>query len=125
MTVIQPESMPKPPVPLSPGVAAGGFVFVSGQTASQPDGTILCGNFDDEVNRTLDNVGAVLEAAGASFADVVKVNAYLSNSALFPRFNELYAQRFDGPAFPARTTVVLDFGHPDVRVEVDVIAHVG
>lgn len=125
MTVIQPESMPKPAVPLSPGVRAGDFVFVSGQVASRPDGSILCGNFEEEVNLTLDNVAAVLEAAGASFGDVVKVSAFLSNSALFPQFNELYAKRFPDAVYPARTTVVLDFGHPDVRVEMEVVAHVG
>lgn len=125
MTVIQPENMAAPSVPLSPGFRAGDFVFTSGQVPARPDGSIACGNFEEEVNLALDNVAAVLQAAGASFANVVKVNAYLSNTALFPQFNEIYAQRFDGPAFPARTTTVLDFGHPDVRVEIEVVAYLG
>ena len=71
---------------------------------------------------TLDNVEAVLTAGGATVADVVKVGAWLSEAERFGRFNELYAERF-GSHRPARTTVVVGFGHPDVRVEVDAIAY--
>jgi 2-iminobutanoate/2-iminopropanoate deaminase len=122
MTAVFPEALPPPAVPLSPGMRAGEFLFVSGQVATDTDGTVYRGDFDREVELTLDNVEGVLTADGATFADVVKVGAWLSDAELFGRFNELYAARF-GSHRPARTTVVVAFGHPDVRVEVDAIAY--
>lgn len=114
----------EPQVPLTPGVRAGDWVFVSGQIAASADGTVLIGDFEKEVDLAIDNVGAVLSAAGASLSDVVKVSAFLSNPLLFARFNEVYARRFSPPR-PARTTLVVSFGHPDVRVEIEAIAYIG
>lgn len=111
-------------VPFSAGYRAGDFLFVSGQIATRPDGSVLIGDFDDEVTQTLDNLEAILRVGGADFSKVVKINAWLSNSLLFSRFNELYRQRFSA-APPARTTVVVAFAHADVRVEVDAIAYLG
>lgn len=120
---IQPDGFAVPAVPLSHATRAGDFVFVSGQTATAGDG-IYIGDFAREVESALDNVEAVLTAAGARLDQVVKVGAFLSNAMLFARFNEIYRARFHA-APPARTTVVVDFGHPDVRVEVDAIAYLG
>jgi 2-iminobutanoate/2-iminopropanoate deaminase len=124
MRTIHPEHFPTPAVPLSHGVRAGDLLFVSGQVATAADGSVFIGDFATEVNSTIDNVEAVLRAGGASLADVVKVNAYLANATLFAPFNELYARRI-GDVPPARTTVVVDFGHPDVRVEIEAIAYLG
>ncbi|WP_436775139.1 RidA family protein [Yinghuangia sp. YIM S09857] len=124
MQRVHPEGFAPPAVPLTHGLRAGDFLFVSGQVATSPDGTVFIGDFEAEVEATLDNVEAVLRAGGATIADVAKVNAYLSNSALFARFNAVYAKRF-GDAPPARTTVVVNFGHADVRVEVEAIAYLG
>ena len=121
---LHPTGTPAPTVPLAQGTRAGGFVFVSGQTATTDDGRIYVGDFAREVESALDNVEAVLRAGGASWEHVVRVGAYLSNATLFASFNEIYAARI-GTARPARTTVVLSFGHPDVRVEIDAIAYVG
>ncbi len=111
-------------VPFSAGYRAGDFIFVSGQIATRADGSVLIGDFEAEVNLTLDNVEAILKRGGADFSRVVKINAWLSNSLLFSRFNELYRQRFrDAP--PARTTVVVAFAPADVRVELDAIAYLG
>jgi 2-iminobutanoate/2-iminopropanoate deaminase len=111
-------------VPFSAGYRAGDFVFVSGQIATRPDGSVLIGDFADEVDLALDNVEAILRAGGADFSRVVKIGAWLSNSLLFAEFNERYRSRFEG-APPARTTVVVAFAHPDVRVEIDAIAYLG
>jgi 2-iminobutanoate/2-iminopropanoate deaminase len=121
---LHPAGSAAPDVPLSPGTSAGGFVFVSGQTATSDDGGLYIGDFGREVESALDNVEAVLRAAGASWQHVVRVGAYLSNAMLFAQFNEIYARRVGSPP-PARTTVVVGFGHPDVRVEIDAIAHLG
>lgn len=122
MTAVFPEAVPPPTVPLSPGMRAGDFLFVSGQVATTADGSVYRGDFDREVTLALDNVEAVLTAGGATVGDVVKVGAWLSDAELFGRFNELYAERFRTHR-PARTTVVVAFGHPAVRVEVDAIAY--
>jgi 2-iminobutanoate/2-iminopropanoate deaminase len=124
MRTVHPEHFPAPAVPLSHGVRAGDLFFVSGQVATGPDGAVLVGDFEAEVNSAIDNVEAVLRAGGATLADVVKVGAYLSNAALFAPFNEIYARRI-GDVPPARTTVVVGFGHPDVRVELEAIAYLG
>lgn len=121
---LQPAHLSAPAVPLSPGTSAGGFVFVSGQTATTEDGRVYVGDFAREVASALDNVEAILRAGGASWEHVVRVGAYLSNAALFAPFNEIYARRVASPP-PARTTVVVAFGHPDVRVEIDAIAYLG
>jgi 2-iminobutanoate/2-iminopropanoate deaminase len=121
---IQGEDVAALSLPFSAGYRAGDFVFVSGQIASGADGTVLTGDFDAEVNLALDNIETILKSAGAGFSNVVKINAWLSNSLLFTRFNELYRERFlDAP--PARTTVVVAFAHTDVRVEIDAIAYLG
>jgi 2-iminobutanoate/2-iminopropanoate deaminase len=119
-----PAGVPAPVVPLSHATKAGGFVYVSGQVATDADNKVYVGDFTREVESVLDNVEAVLEAAGARLDQLVKVGAFLSNATLFAPFNEVYARRF-GDAPPARTTVVVDFGHPDVRVEIEAIAYVG
>jgi 2-iminobutanoate/2-iminopropanoate deaminase len=119
-----PESFPAPAVPLSHATRAGDFVFVSGQVATDAENKVYVGDFTREVESVLDNVETVLTAAGARVDQIVKVGAFLSNATLFAPFNEIYARRF-GSAPPARTTVVVNFGHPDVRVEVEAIAYVG
>lgn len=119
-----PERFATPSVPLSHATRAGDFVFVSGQVATDDDGTVYVGDFEREVESVLDNVETVLAAAGARADQIVKVGAFLSNATLFAPFNEVYRRRF-GAAPPARTTVVVSFGHPDVRVEIEAIAYVG
>jgi 2-iminobutanoate/2-iminopropanoate deaminase len=121
---IHPEGWPAPDVPLSYATRAGGFVFVSGQVATDAAGGVYVGDFAREVTSALDNVEAVLAAAGASLDQVVKVGAFLSNATLFAPFNEIYRARF-AAAPPARTTVVVGFGHPNVRVEIEAIAYLG
>jgi len=121
---IHPEAFPAPAVPLSHATRAGDFVFVSGQVPTDADGAIFVGDFAREVESALDNVETVLAAAGARPDQIVKVGAFLSNAILFAPFNEVYRRRF-GSAPPARTTVVVSFGHPDVRVEIEAIAYTG
>lgn len=121
---INPGGAAVPGIPLTPGIKAGDFVYVSGQVATDDQGTVVIGDFEAEVNGAIDNVIKVVEAAGGSVEQIVKVNAYLSNGASFAAFNEIYAKRFSGTA-PARTTVVSGFGNPDVRVELEAVAYLG
>ncbi len=103
----KPVTTDKAPAPIGPYsqgiVTSGRTLFVAGQTAKPPSGEIPR-DFRAQAVQCLENVKAIVEAAGASLADVVKVHAYLSDMANFPVFNEVYASYFTAP-FPARTTV--------------------
>jgi 2-iminobutanoate/2-iminopropanoate deaminase len=77
---------------------------------------------EEQTARTLDNVKAILEAAGATMADVVKVTAHLSDLNLFSRYNRVYEQYFPDPK-PVRTTVGSQL--LNIMIEIDVVAYVG
>lgn len=108
----------------SQGLKAGDFVFVSGQGPLDPDtGKFVGDQIEEQVAQTLKNVQAILEAAGASLADVVKVSAHLSDLALFDRYNKVYSTFFPDPK-PTRTTVGSQLP-PGMLVEIDAIAYIG
>ncbi len=104
----------------SDGVIAGGLLFVSGQAAVDfKTSRFVLGTIEEETTRTLDNIKAIVEAAGATMDDVVKCTVHLTDIAEFDRYNAVYASYFNGVR-PARTTVqsVLAEG---IRVEIDCI----
>jgi 2-iminobutanoate/2-iminopropanoate deaminase len=110
--------------PYSQAVVAGGFLFASGQIPLDPaTGRLVSGTMADETRRVLDNLGAILKAAGAGFDDVVKTTVYLSDMADFAAMNEVYATYFSAPA-PARATVQAAALPKGVRVEIDLVAHI-
>ena len=116
------DKAPQPVGPYSQAIRAGSFVFVSGQIALDPDTSQLkTDSFEEEVRQVMANVQAVLEASGASFKTVVKVNVFLSDMGLFGEFNTLY-QSYVQPPFPARSTVEVSHLPKDVRIEIDAIA---
>lgn len=101
-------------------VAEGKFVYVSGQGPADPETGELClGSFREQAERVFKNLGILLEASGASWADVVKVGAFLADLGDFPVFNEVY-QQFVVEPYPARTTVQAGLGK--IAIEVDCIA---
>lgn len=113
-----------PSGPYSQGISAGGFVFVAGQGAFDPETDELVGEtIEEQTERTIENVKAILEAGGASLADVVKATVHLSDLSLFPRYNEVYSRYFSDPR-PARTTVGSALAH-GMMVEIEVIAYTG
>lgn len=104
----------------SDGVIAGGFLFVSGQASVDfKTSQFVLGTIEEETTRTLDNIKAIVDAAGATMEDVVKSTVHLKEIGEFDRFNAVYATYFTGVR-PARTTVqsVLAEG---IRVEIDCI----
>lgn len=108
--------------PYSQAVIAGGFLFVSGQIPLDPaTGALVSGSIADETRRVFDNLKAILEAAGATFDNVVKTTVYLSDMADFSAMNAVYATYFSDPA-PARATVQAAALPKGVRVEIDLIA---
>jgi 2-iminobutanoate/2-iminopropanoate deaminase len=115
------EKGPKPAGPYSHAVVANGFVFISGQGPVDPETNTMPDAFADQVRQTLTNVQTILEAAGTSLDNVVKVNAYVTDLTRFQEFNEVYGEFFQQDP-PARTTVgssLLGF-----LVEVDCIASI-
>jgi 2-iminobutanoate/2-iminopropanoate deaminase len=111
--------------PYSQAIRAGDYLFVSGQIPLDPaTGTLVSGSIADETRRVLDNLGAILDAAGGSFDRVVKTTVYLADMADFAAMNEVYAGYFPAPA-PARATVQAAALPRNVRVEIDLIAYLG
>lgn len=106
----------------SQAIVSGDLVFCSGQVALDPAGGHLVeGSIADETRRCLDNLGAVLKGAAATFDDVVKVTAYLTDMDTFQEFNGAYGEYF-GDAPPARVTVGVAALPKGARVEVECIA---
>ena len=104
----------------SPGIIAEGrFVYVSGQGPVR-DGQNALGTIEDETRLTLENVGKVLEAAGAGYADVVRVGVFITDPGHFGPMNEVYKEFFPDP-LPARTTVVVGLVG-GIKVEIDCVA---
>jgi 2-aminomuconate deaminase len=112
---------------------AGDFIFISGIGARRADNTIAGAAVDAmgtttldiraQTRAVLDNVRAVLDAAGATLADVVDIVAFLVDMADFGGYNEVYAEYFGADAGPARTTVAVhQLPHPHMRIEVKAIA---
>lgn len=108
--------------PYSQAVAHGGLVFLSGQIPLDPaTGELVRGTIVEETTRVLDNLAAVLAAAGSSFGQVVKTTIYLLDMGDFQAVNETYGKRFGG-TFPARATVQVAALPRGARVEIDAIA---
>jgi len=113
---------PKAIGPYSPAVRAGQLLFVSGQVAIDPaTGSLVSGDIRTETRRVLDNLGALLTAAGLDYSAVVRTTVFLVDINDFTAMNEVYASYFLEP-FPARATVQVARLPRDARVEIDVIA---
>lgn len=108
--------------PYSPALRAGPFLFVSGQIPLDPEtGALVSGDIRAETARVLDNIGALLGAAGADFGHVARTTIFLTDMADFAAVNEVYATYFREP-YPARATVQVSRLPKDVRVEIDALA---
>jgi 2-iminobutanoate/2-iminopropanoate deaminase len=119
---VQTESAPKAIGPYSQAIKANGFVFASGQIPLDPATMeIVEGGIREQTQRVMNNLGAVLQAAGSSFERVVKTTVYLKDLADFAEMNEVYGSFFEETP-PARSTVEVARLPRDVRVEIDVIA---
>ncbi|MDB5216884.1 MAG: Endoribonuclease [Myxococcaceae bacterium] len=110
--------------PYSQAIHAGDLVFLSGQVPIDPKtGELVTGDIAVQTERVLDNLGAVLAAAGCAFGDVVKTTIYLVDLGDFQAVNQTYAKRFTS-APPARATVQVSALPKGARVEIDAIARV-
>jgi 2-iminobutanoate/2-iminopropanoate deaminase len=108
--------------PYSQAIRSGDLVFLSGQVPIDPKtGELVAGDIAVQTERVLDNLGAVLAAAGSGFGDVVKTTIYLVDLGDFQIVNQTYAKRFTA-APPARATVQVSALPKGARVEIDAIA---
>jgi 2-iminobutanoate/2-iminopropanoate deaminase len=120
---IRPAGAPSPRGPYSPAARAGDFICVSGQGPVDPvTDQLSFGDIAHETRLTLGNIQRILEACGASLADVVKCTLYLADAREFAAMNAVYAEFF-GDARPARTTVEAQMVMPPMRIEIDCIAY--
>lgn len=108
--------------PYSQAVRMGDLLFLSGQIPLDPaTGALIEGDIATQTRRVFQNLGAILEAAGASFAHVARTTVYLADMADFAAMNEVYATFFGSPA-PARSTVQAAGLPKNARIEIDLIA---
>ena len=108
--------------PYSQGITTDGYVFCSGQVALDPaTGELQDGTIAEQTRRAMDNLDAVLTAAGTKFGHVVKATIYLTDMNDFAAVNEVYAEYFEGNP-PARATVGVAALPKGARVEIDCIA---
>jgi 2-iminobutanoate/2-iminopropanoate deaminase len=121
---LTPQGAATPRGPYSPAVRCGDFIYVSGQVAVDPEtGKPVIGDIRQETRQVLNNVTRVLEGCGATRADVVKCQVYLTDIKDFAAMNEVYAEFF-GEAKPARTTVAIAaLPLNGAQVEIDAIAY--
>lgn len=120
--VIVTASAPAPIGPYNQAIIANGFVFVSGQVAIIPaTGEMVTSDIVAETHQVMHNISAILQAAGISFAHIVKTTIFLSDMSLFGQVNEVYGSYFTGD-FPARETVAVKGLPKGVNVEISVTA---
>jgi 2-iminobutanoate/2-iminopropanoate deaminase len=120
--VINTTQAPAPIGPYSQAIAAGNFVFVSGQIPSNPStGEIVSGDIKAETKQVMENIKAVLSEAGVGFSSIVKTTIFLTDMQSFAQVNEVYGTYFTDQ-FPARETVQVSALPKNVNVEISVIA---
>jgi 2-iminobutanoate/2-iminopropanoate deaminase len=123
--VARTDRAPAPVGPYSQAILAGGWLFISGQIPIDPStGRMVEGSFEDKVRRVLENIKAIVEAAGGTLDNIVKVTVYLKDISLFDRFNRVYSEYF-GENPPARVVVEVSNLPKGADLEVEAIAYLG
>lgn len=123
--VIATENAPRAIGPYSQAIQCGDLLFVSGQIALDPaTGALIEGDVTAQTRRVMDNIKAVLKAAGASLQSVTKCTIFLKSMGDFAVVNEIYGSYFSSDP-PARATVEVSRLPKDVDVEIDAIAYLG
>ena len=120
--IVNTNNAPAPIGPYSQAVAAGGFVFLSGQIALNPQtGELVTGDIKTETKQVMENIGAILKQAGLDFNNIVKTSIFLMDMQNFSHVNEVYGTYFSDN-FPARETVQVAGLPKGVNVEITVTA---
>lgn len=121
--IINTAAAPLPIGPYNQATAWNGLLFVSGQIALDPvSGQLVIDNIENETHRVLQNVKAVLEAAGSSLDKVLKASVFVKDINMFSRINAVYGEYFQSENAPARELVQVAELPRFVNVEISVIA---
>lgn len=121
--IIQTNNAPAAIGPYSQAVNAGGVLYVSGQIPLHPQtGAIISGGISPQTTQVLENLKAIVEAAGGTMSQVVKVTIYIVDMQQFATVNQIYGTYFSAP-FPARACVEVSKLPKGVEVEMDAIVH--
>lgn len=124
MREIQTDNAPVTEAPLSQGIVSGNTIYVSGQVPIDPEtGEMVGDDAGEQTIRTLENVAAVLEAAGTSIDDVVKTTVFLADVDDFSAVNAAYAEFMSEP-LPARSAIQVGELAVDAAIEIEAIAEV-
>ena len=118
--IIRTDKAPTPTGPFNQAIRVGNMVFTAGQAGRNRE-TGQMGDIRDQARRCIGNIANILEAAGASLADLVKVTVYLRDPADAPAFNEEYRKLIPEP-LPARSSAYVGLKNPDMLVEMEAIA---
>ena len=122
-TIIKTDKAPLPIGPYNQAILVNGTLFVSGQIALNPKtNKRITGNSATETKQVMENLSAVLDAAGMDFSQVVKCSIFISDMDNFAAINEVYGSYFDGENAPARETVEVSVLPKHVNVEISLIA---
>ena len=121
--IIKPAKSPKAVGPYNHAVRVGDLLFCAGQIPLDPaTGDLVAGDAKAQTERVLQNVKAILDDQGLTFANVVKSTVFLTNLADFAAMNEVYAKHFTAD-FPARSTIQVAALPKGANVEIEVVAH--
>ncbi|MDB5089545.1 MAG: reactive intermediate/imine deaminase [Mucilaginibacter sp.] len=121
-TIINTTNAPAPIGPYNQAVAAGNFIFLSGQIALNPDnGQLVTDDIKAETKQVMENIKAILAEAGIDFSNIVKTSIFLTDMQNFAQVNEVYGTYFKDD-FPARETVQVAGLPKGVNVEITVTA---
>jgi 2-iminobutanoate/2-iminopropanoate deaminase len=119
------DGAPRPIGPYSPAIKTDHLIYCAGQTPINPaTGELVTGRVQEQTERVLENLSAVLKAAGSSLAAVVKTTVFLTSMSDYAAMNEVYARYFPGVA-PARSTIAVAGLPRGAQVEIECIAVAG
>lgn len=113
--------VPTPTNPFSLGIKAKGFLFVSGQVGKDATGKVVEGGFSAQVRQSMENLKAIVTAAGSTMDDIVKLTIYVTDISKIGELNTVYKEYFTDP-LPARATVEVSGLGLTAEVEIDAIA---
>ncbi|MBE9191037.1 RidA family protein [Gloeocapsopsis crepidinum LEGE 06123] len=122
--IVRTDLAPAPVGPYNQAIAASGqMIFVAGQIPLDPNSSTIVGeDVSQQTTQVMANLKAILEAAGATFSDIVKTTVFLANMNDFAAMNTVYSQYFDESSAPARACVEVSRLPKDVLVEIECIA---
>ena len=120
-TKVETNDAPKAPFLLSQAIIGNGFIFVAGQIHSTPEGKLIEGPTEEKLNQIMNNISAILHAAGAEINDIVKVTVYLTDMSELKTLNAAYPNYFQDP-LPAREAIGVKELPLGASIEISVIA---